>query len=170
MGRSLCQLLLASALSLSTILQAQAKKPNILFVLTDDQDWHMQSLDYMPLLQKYLVNEGTLFDKHYCTVAVCCPSRVNLWTGMTAHNVGAFHKYLRILRVDIHARPTSPTFIHHLEAILSSLKSNSTIIGSRSTSRTRAITLTTLGSSSTTIPLITTTPLQSMDSTAPISC
>jgi arylsulfatase A-like enzyme len=46
----------------------------------------MHSLDYMPLLQKYLVNEGTLFLKHFCTVAICCPSRVNLWTGKAAHN------------------------------------------------------------------------------------
>lgn len=30
---------------------ASAKQPNILFVLTDDQDLHMNSLDYMPLLQ-----------------------------------------------------------------------------------------------------------------------
>lgn len=67
---------------------AAAQKPNILFVLTDDQDWHMQSLDYMPLLHKHVVQEGTLFDRHYCTVSVCCPSRVNLWTGKAAHNVG----------------------------------------------------------------------------------
>lgn len=46
----------------------------------------MNSLDYMPLLHKYLINEGTLYDKHYCTVSVCCPSRVNLWTGLAAHN------------------------------------------------------------------------------------
>lgn len=30
---------------------ASAKQPNILFVLTDDQDLHMNSVDYMPLLQ-----------------------------------------------------------------------------------------------------------------------
>jgi arylsulfatase A-like enzyme len=46
----------------------------------------MQSLDYMPLLQKYVIQEGTLFDKHYCTVSICCPSRVNIWTGLAAHN------------------------------------------------------------------------------------
>ncbi|KAF1813934.1 Arylsulphatase [Eremomyces bilateralis CBS 781.70] len=63
-----------------------AKQPNILFILTDDQDWHMQSLQHMPLLQKHLVNEGTLYSRHYCTVAICCPSRVNIWTGRAAHN------------------------------------------------------------------------------------
>ncbi|KAI6784677.1 uncharacterized protein J7T54_006723 [Emericellopsis cladophorae] len=62
------------------------KQPNILFILTDDQDWHMESLQHMPLLQKHLLNEGTLYANHYCTVALCCPSRVNLWTGKAAHN------------------------------------------------------------------------------------
>ena len=46
----------------------------------------MQSLAHMPLVQKYLINEGTLYSRHFCTVALCCPSRVNLWTGRAAHN------------------------------------------------------------------------------------
>ncbi|KAH8816385.1 alkaline-phosphatase-like protein [Xylogone sp. PMI_703] len=62
------------------------RRPNIVFILTDDQDVHLQSLDYMPLLHKYLINEGTLYKRHYCTTAVCCPSRVSLWTGRNAHN------------------------------------------------------------------------------------
>lgn len=61
-------------------------KPNIVFILTDDQDLHMNSLDYMPLLQKYLVQEGTTYKRHYCSTAICCPSRVTLWTGKNAHN------------------------------------------------------------------------------------
>jgi arylsulfatase A-like enzyme len=65
---------------------AAAKKPNIVFIITDDQDLHLDSLDYMPLVQKYLTNEGTFYKRHYCTVALCCPSRVNLWTGKAAHN------------------------------------------------------------------------------------
>lgn len=74
------------AIGLLSALATCLAKPNIIFILTDDQDWHMQSLDYMPLLHKYILNEGTLFDRHYCTVSVCCPSRVNLWTGRAAHN------------------------------------------------------------------------------------
>lgn len=44
-----------------------ADRPNIVLILTDDQDTHMQSLEHMPLTQKYLINEGTVFEKHYCT-------------------------------------------------------------------------------------------------------
>lgn len=61
-------------------------RPNIVFVLTDDQDLHMQSLDYMPFVQQHLIDQGTSFRKHFCTTALCCPSRVSLWTGKAAHN------------------------------------------------------------------------------------
>lgn len=61
-------------------------RPNIVFILTDDQDLHMDSLAYMPYLQKHLVDEGTSYERHYCTIALCCPSRVSLWTGKAAHN------------------------------------------------------------------------------------
>ncbi|KAI2602206.1 alkaline-phosphatase-like protein [Hypoxylon sp. NC1633] len=60
--------------------------PNIVFILTDDQDLHMNSLDYMPFVQKHLLDHGTLFRRHFCTTALCCPSRVSLWTGKAAHN------------------------------------------------------------------------------------
>jgi len=62
------------------------KKPNIVFILTDDQDLELGSLDYMPLLQKHLVQQGTSYKRHYCSTAICCPSRVTLWTGKNAHN------------------------------------------------------------------------------------
>ena len=61
-------------------------KPNFVFILTDDPDLHLNSLEYMPLVQKHLVQKGTSFGRHYCTIAVCCPARVALWTGKYAHN------------------------------------------------------------------------------------
>jgi arylsulfatase A-like enzyme len=64
----------------------QGKRPNIVFVLTDDQDLHMQSLDYLPLIKKNLIDKGTFYKRHYCTTAICCPARVSLWTGKLAHN------------------------------------------------------------------------------------
>ncbi|PYH91597.1 arylsulfatase [Aspergillus ellipticus CBS 707.79] len=61
-------------------------KPNIVFILTDDQDAHLDSLSYMPFVQKHLIDKGTHYRSHYCTTSVCCPSRVTLWTGKLAHN------------------------------------------------------------------------------------
>lgn len=62
------------------------KRPNIVFVLTDDQDLHMDSLAYMPHTQKLIADQGTTFANHFCTNALCCPSRVTLWTGKSPHN------------------------------------------------------------------------------------
>jgi arylsulfatase A-like enzyme len=61
-------------------------KANLIFILTDDQDVHLDSLKFMPFVQKHLLDQGTYFGKHYCTTAVCCPSRATLWTGKAAHN------------------------------------------------------------------------------------
>lgn len=61
-------------------------KPNFVFIITDDQDLHLESLAYQPSVRKRMGEEGTFFSKHYCTVALCCPSRVSLLTGKMAHN------------------------------------------------------------------------------------
>ncbi|KAJ3573266.1 hypothetical protein NPX13_g4767 [Xylaria arbuscula] len=62
------------------------KRPNIVFILSDDQDLEMGSIDYMPLLGKYLRAKGTTYEKHYCTTALCCPARASILTGKMAHN------------------------------------------------------------------------------------
>lgn len=60
--------------------------PNFIVILTDDQDQQMDSLKYMKHVRELLIQQGTTFPHHYCTVAVCCPARASLWTGKTAHN------------------------------------------------------------------------------------
>lgn len=65
---------------------ASGKKPNFVFIITDDQDLHLDSLSYMPQLKKHITDQGTAFEKHYCTIAICCPSRVSMLTGRAAHN------------------------------------------------------------------------------------
>ncbi|KAI5366204.1 Putative sulfatase, alkaline-phosphatase-like, core domain superfamily [Septoria linicola] len=80
------QRLFVALWALSATAHAKAStQANIIVVLTDDQD-NWGSLDYMPLLRKYIADQGTTFDRHYCTVSICCPSRVNIWTGRAAHN------------------------------------------------------------------------------------
>lgn len=34
-------------LFMTNVALGHRKKPNILFILTDDQDWHMESVDHM---------------------------------------------------------------------------------------------------------------------------
>lgn len=63
-----------------------ANLPNVVFILTDDQDVHLRSLSYQPFVKKHLIDQGLTLQRHYCTVALCCPSRVSLWTGKAAHN------------------------------------------------------------------------------------
>lgn len=61
-------------------------KPNFVFIITDDQDLHLGSMDYMPLTKKHMGEQGTFYKQHYCTISICCPSRVSLLTGKAAHN------------------------------------------------------------------------------------
>jgi hypothetical protein len=63
-----------------------AKRKNVVFILTDDQDLHMNSLDYMPHIQRHLIDQGTLYKRHFTTTAVCCPARVSILTGKAPHN------------------------------------------------------------------------------------
>ena len=81
-------------------------RPNIVFILTDDQDLHMNSLDYLPLIKKHLIDRGTLYKKHFCTTAICCPARVSILTGKLSHNTnvtditppyGTFHLAAAVL-------------------------------------------------------------------------
>lgn len=62
------------------------RRPNIVFILTDDQDLHMHSLLYTPLIKEHLIKKGTFYRRHYATTTICCPSRVSSLTGKQAHN------------------------------------------------------------------------------------
>lgn len=62
------------------------ERPNIVFIITDDQDLQLDSIDYTPLTLKHLKKRGTFYKNHFVTTALCCPSRVSLWTGRQAHN------------------------------------------------------------------------------------
>src|SRR5277367_3442351 len=82
----------------------QDERPNIVVILTDDQDLHMDSVEYMPLLKKHVINQGTFYKRHYCSTAICCPSRVTLWTGRNAHNTNVtdvFPPYGQSLSISI---------------------------------------------------------------------
>lgn len=62
------------------------EKPNILFILTDDQD--PESLARMANVKSQLVDQGTNFTRAFATTSVCCPSRVSYMRGQYVHNHG----------------------------------------------------------------------------------
>jgi arylsulfatase A-like enzyme len=61
-------------------------RPNIVFILTDDQ--RLEDIQHMPKLQQLLVGEGMSFDSYVDTVSLCCPSRTSILRGQYAHNTG----------------------------------------------------------------------------------
>ena len=67
----------------STIQEAQ-NPPNVVFILTDDQD--VDSLAVMPKLRTLLVEQGTTFNNALVTDPLCCPARATFLRGQYSHN------------------------------------------------------------------------------------
>lgn len=63
-----------------------ASLPNIIFLLTDDQDVTANSLDYMPKLNKLLRQGGMEFLNYFVPTGLCCPSRSTIIRGQYCHN------------------------------------------------------------------------------------
>lgn len=56
-------------------------RPNIIMIMTDDQDQRLGSTSYMSALQSEIFAKGTQFSNHYTTQALCCPARSSLLRG-----------------------------------------------------------------------------------------
>jgi len=65
---------------------AAAGRPNIVVIMSDDQDVRLGSMQFMDAVQRELVAKGSSFVNHHTTSAQCCPSRVTLLRGQAAHN------------------------------------------------------------------------------------
>ncbi|KAG2446696.1 hypothetical protein HYH02_008262 [Chlamydomonas schloesseri] len=96
MGTSACRAALLQAAFLAVCMGswfscgalARDDRPNIVLVLTDDQDYMLNSTHprYMPELDR-LVRQRGLEVQHFITsYASCCPSRTSLLTGRHCHN------------------------------------------------------------------------------------
>ncbi|THU88757.1 alkaline phosphatase-like protein [Dendrothele bispora CBS 962.96] len=73
-------------LTLTLGASALAARPNIILIITDDQDVRTNTLSFMPKLQSLVAEQGTTFNRFHAPVSLCCPSRVSLLTGQYAHN------------------------------------------------------------------------------------
>lgn len=74
--------------------EPENSKPNIIFLMTDDQRWDNMGCYGKPEFNTpnidKLASQGVIFDKAYCAVAICMPSRVTMMTGRynSNHQVG----------------------------------------------------------------------------------
>ena len=68
---------------------SESAKPNIIFILTDDQD--LETLAHMPRVQALLVKQGLTFKNAFVTTPLCCPSRASILTGQYPHNNDILH-------------------------------------------------------------------------------
>ena len=73
----------------------KAKRPNILFIMSDDHTSQavgaygsrLAKLNPTPTIDR-LAKEGMLFENAFCSNAICAPSRATILTGQYAHTCG----------------------------------------------------------------------------------
>jgi len=79
----------AAALALPSCRPRGSKRPNVLFIMTDDHASHAMScygsrINRTPNLDR-IAREGMRFDKCFCTNSICAPSRAVILTGRHSH-------------------------------------------------------------------------------------
>src|SRR4051812_24608629 len=62
----------------STASGRAGSRPNIVFILTDDQDLLLNSMSYMPAVRSLIAAQGLSFTNDYVPLSLCCPSRASI--------------------------------------------------------------------------------------------
>ena len=88
---------MAGASSLPAERALAAKKPNIVFILTDDHRWDCLGIQGHPFLKTptmdRLAREGVLFRNAFVTTSLCSPSRASFLTGQYASRHGVLNNF-----------------------------------------------------------------------------
>ena len=91
----LTSLVAFSGLSCAKKINNDQPKPNIVFILTDDQAWNLLGRDGRYPFMKTpnidrIASEGVNFKNAFATISLCSPSRASFMTGCYAHKHGVF--------------------------------------------------------------------------------
>ncbi|MHB9142373.1 MAG: sulfatase family protein [Paludibacter sp.] len=93
---SLAMGVISSLQSYSVVKAEQKQRPNIIFILTDDQRWDAMGAMGNPIIQTpnmdKLATAGILFQNAFVTTALCCVSRASILTGLyeSLHKIDDF--------------------------------------------------------------------------------
>lgn len=96
----LAGLMLAAPSARTASGDAPPGRPNIVYIVTDDQD--AASVECMPRVRSLIRDRGMTFRNSFCPTPICCPSQVSMLRGQYAHNtqimfnvppLGGFQKF-----------------------------------------------------------------------------
>ena len=95
--------LLNSANTLALNKDTEQRKPNILFIMTDQQRWDAMGCSggwvRTPNMDR-IASEGVRYTNCVTTSPVCVPARLSLATGLYAHNTGVWNNSKHKMRAD----------------------------------------------------------------------
>jgi len=78
-------------------LAAESQRPNVVFILTDDQRWDQLSCEGHPFLETpnldRIAAEGARFANMFVTTSLCSPSRASYLSGLYAHSHGVMNNF-----------------------------------------------------------------------------
>lgn len=75
----------------------EPRRPNVLYIVTDDQRWDYLGIAGHPFLETphmdRLAVEGVWFKNAFCTTSLCSPSRASVLSGLYAHRHGVTNNF-----------------------------------------------------------------------------
>lgn len=71
--------------------KGNSTKPNIVFIITDDQDWTLAQWLTVPQVKHLITDQGVTLSNYFAHTPICCPSRSQMLSGRFAHNIRDNH-------------------------------------------------------------------------------